>query len=84
MGGGVGKPGEPDRGTQTAWRWGDGNGVNMPQTSVGCRDWTVTPTLEQLSSRHVRNWFERQLTALKWETKKKMPSTPCDLVGKCS
>lgn len=42
-----------------------GNGVNMPQTSVGCRDWTVTPTLEQLSSRHVRNWFERQLTALK-------------------
>ena len=37
MGGGVGKPGEPDRGTQTAWGWGAGNGVNMPQTSVGCR-----------------------------------------------
>lgn len=45
-------------------------------------DWNIlTPILEQPTSRHVRNWFEKQLTALKRETKKKMPATPCNLVG---
>lgn len=65
------------------WEWCERiRYLRQPQAPSG---WNIlTSVLEQPTSRSVRNWIERQLPALKWETKKKMTSTPCTLAGTSS